>query len=269
MISEPTRRPVITLLTDFGSGDYYAGAMKGVLLGICPEAQLIDISHEVVPYAISQAAFILSQGWACFPQGTVHVIVVDPGVGSSRRPILAEAGGHYFVAPDNGVLTMIFDAAPTCTVREITAARYFRQPVSQTFHGRDIFAPIAAHLAMGTPTAAFGPPINDYVRLRFSEGCVLHIDRFGNVVTSFASRDYPQPFRLRIGGQEISRITSSYAEAEPGQLFVIGGSAGYLEVSMNQGRAADELGIAVGAAVELVVPLSHGRGSEAVSEPRA
>ena len=144
---------VITLLTDFGSADHYAGAMKGVLLGICPDAQLVDISHEITPYAIAEAAFSLAQAWTCFPEGTVHLIVVDPGVGSSRRPILAEAAGHCFVAPDNGVLTMLYDAAPAHAVREITASRYFRQPVSRTFHGRDIFAPVAAPLANGLAAA--------------------------------------------------------------------------------------------------------------------
>src|SRR5580698_5609718 len=141
------KRPVITLLTDFGSADHYVGAMKGILLSICPDAQLVDISHEITPYAIAEAAFTLAQAWTCFPEGTVHLIVVDPGVGSARRPILAEAGGHYFVAPDNGVLTMLFASTAKHNAREITTARYFRKPVSQTFHGRDIFAPVAARLA--------------------------------------------------------------------------------------------------------------------------
>src|SRR5271155_4547567 len=122
------KRPVITLLTDFGTRDHYAGAMKGVILGICPNAQLVDISHEITPYAITEAAFTLAQAWRCFPKGTVHLIVVDPGVGSARRPILAEAAGHRFVAPDNGVLTMLFDMEAAHKVRGITASRFFREP---------------------------------------------------------------------------------------------------------------------------------------------
>jgi S-adenosyl-L-methionine hydrolase (adenosine-forming) len=242
---------IITLLTDFGAADYYTGAMKGVILGICPEAQLVDLSHEVAPYAIAQAAFLLAQAWQCFPKGTVHLIVVDPGVGSARRPILAEAAGHTFVAPDNGVLSMVFEAVLVYQVREITAGRYFRQPVSRTFHGRDIFAPVAAHLAAGVPAAEFGTPIDDPARLRFSSGCVLHIDRFGNIVTSFVAGEHPRPL-LKIGGRQIARVVSSYAEAAPGEVFVIAGSAGYLEVSMNRGSAAEELRTNVGDSLELI-----------------
>jgi S-adenosyl-L-methionine hydrolase (adenosine-forming) len=241
----------ITLLTDFGSADYYVAAMKGVILGIHPEAQLVDISHEIRPFAIPQAAFVLSQAWQHFPKGTVHLIVVDPGVGSARRPILAEAGGQRFVAPDNGVLTLVFDAIADHKVREITASRFFRQPVSQTFHGRDIFGPVAAHLAAGLPPARFGKRIDDYVRLPFSTGTVLHIDRFGNVVTTFRADDLRSPFSLRIGERRISRLATSYADVEPGRLFVIAGSAGFLEVSINQGSAAEALRVSAGAPVEL------------------
>ena len=136
--------------------------MKGVILGICPEARLVDISHEVTPYAITEAAYTLAQAWRCFPSGTIHLIVVDPGVGSARRPIVVEAAGHYFVAPDNGVLSMLYDAVPAHAVREISASDFFRQPVSRTFHGRDIFAPTAAHLATGVDPAEFGQIIEDY-----------------------------------------------------------------------------------------------------------
>src|SRR5579863_1874272 len=163
------KRPVITLLTDFGSADHYAGAMKGVMLGICPDAQLVDISHEIAPYAITEAALTLSLAWTCFPEGTVHLVVVDPGVGSARRPIAVAAAGHYFVAPDNGVLTILYDAVGVREVREITASRYFRRPVSRTFHGRDIFAPVAAHLANGLAPAEFGDAIEDYVQLGFAK----------------------------------------------------------------------------------------------------
>ncbi|HTA52640.1 MAG TPA: SAM-dependent chlorinase/fluorinase [Candidatus Acidoferrum sp.] len=243
--------PVITLLTDFGTADQYAGAMKGILLGICPDAQLVDISHEITPYAIAEAAFTLAQAWTCFPEGTVHLIVVDPGVGSARRPILAEAGGHYFVAPDNGVLTMLYDAVPAHQVREITASRYFRQPVSRTFHGRDIFAPVAAHLANGMGAAEFGDPIVNYLRLGFAgpartgektwTGTILKADRFGNLITNFDSKTWDrlavEAFEMRFGGRVVSRMASNYAEMKAEELFIIAGSAGYLEISMNRGNA--------------------------------
>jgi S-adenosylmethionine hydrolase len=262
------KRPVITLLTDFGSEDHYAGAMKGVLLGICRGAQLVDISHEITPYAITEAAFSLSQAWTCFPEGTVHLIVVDPGVGSARRPILAEAAGHHFVAPDNGVLTMVYDAVPAHEVREITVSRYFRHPVSGTFHGRDIFAPVAANLANGVDSAECGKRIEDYLRLTFArpirtgpntwEGTILKVDRFGNLITNFDcgtwQRLASEPFEMRVGAHAVSRIASNYAEMDTGELFAIAGSAGFLEVSINRGNAAKASGARSGDALELRLP---------------
>jgi S-adenosylmethionine hydrolase len=264
------KRPVITLLTDFGSVDHYAGAMKGVMLSICPDAQLVDISHEIRPYAITEASFTLAQSWRCFPKGTVHLVVVDPGVGSARRPILAEAGGHRFVAPDNGVLTMLFDSEIDHKVREIAAARYFRQPVSRTFHGRDVFAPVAAHLATGVAATRFGKRIDDYVRLSFArpvriapkrgsgvvlKGMVLKIDRFGNLITNFDSETGKQlarqPFEMRIRKHRTSTLASNYAAKAAGELFVIAGSAGFLEVSLNQASAAAVTGAQPGEPVDL------------------
>lgn len=257
------KRPVITLLTDFGGLDHYVGAMKGVMLGICPTAQMIDISHEVTPFAIPEGAYTLAQAWRCFPKGTVHLIVVDPGVGSARRPILAEAAGHRFIAPDNGVLTMVFAEAPNHKVRHITASRYFARAVSRTFHGRDIFAPVAAHVAAGLSPARAGKKISDYVRLDFGMpirkgpktflGSILKIDRFGNVITNFKTAEWlsRHPFAMRIGEQTICRLVSNYAEAQAGELFVIPGSAGYLEVSMNQASAAAALGARSGVSIEL------------------
>jgi S-adenosylmethionine hydrolase len=263
------RRPIITLLTDFGSTEHYVGAMKGVMLGICPEAHLIDISHEVTAYAIPEAGFTLAQAWGCFPNGTVHLIVVDPGVGSSRRPIVAEAGGHRFVAPDNGVLSMVLDAEPKHRVREITARKWFREPVSQTFHGRDIFAPVAAQIARGVAISEFGKRIDDCVRLPYSQpvqskpncwtGTVLKIDRFGNIVTNFdrnICRELAgRRFRIRTGsggGQRfVSRMFGTYAEAEDQEPFAIEGSSGYLEISCKQRSAAEILGAGAGSTVIL------------------
>jgi S-adenosylmethionine hydrolase len=257
--------PVVTLLTDFGARDHYAGAMKGVILGICPRAQLVDISHEITPYAISEAAFTLSQAWICFPPGTVHLVVVDPGVGSARRPIFVEAAGHRFVAPDNGILTMLYDAVPVHAVREITASRYFREPVSRTFHGRDIFAPVAAQLANGLAPAEVGPIIEDYLQLGFAKpihtvhktwaGTVLKADRFGNLITNFDSETWKalafELFELRAGTCVVTRMASNYAEVNEEEAFVIAGSAGFLEVSLNRGSAAETTGARPGDALEI------------------
>ncbi len=258
-------RPIITLLTDFGTSDHYVGAMKGVLLGIAPDAQLVDITHDIAPYAITETAFTLSQAWTCFAPGTVHLVVVDPGVGSTRRPILVEAGGHLFVAPDNGVLTMLYESVPAHEVREITAARFFRQPVSQTFHGRDIFSPVSAHLANGAAPGEFGNPIDDYVRLSFAKpapsgektwaGTILKIDRFGNLITNFDSRNWQhlaeQHFEMRIGWRTVSRLAANYAEMPPGELFAIAGSSGLIEISANQASAGQIVHARAGDAVEL------------------
>jgi S-adenosylmethionine hydrolase len=261
------RNPVISLLTDFGSADHYVAAMKGVILGICPKARLVDISHEITPYAVAEAGYTLAQAWRCFPAGTVHLVVVDPGVGSSRRPILAEADGHRFVAPDNGVLTMAIGGAAGVRVREITASRYFRKPVSQTFHGRDIFAPVAAHLAAGVPAAKFGRLVDDYVRLHGA--CprrvsarewaveVLKIDRFGNIVTNLDwdtwQRIVRGPFEVRIGAQKVSHLALSYAEGSEEEPFLIRGSAGYVEISINRGSAAEVLGVEAGSPIKLLL----------------
>lgn len=248
------KHPVISLLTDFGSSDHYVGTMKGVMADICPGAQLIDISHDIPAYAIAEGAFTLAQAWRYFPEGTVHLIVVDPGVGSSRRPIIAEAEGHRFVAPDNGVLTMVLDAVKNCRVREITASGFFRKPVSQTFHGRDIFAPAAAHLARGIAPARLGKRISDPVRADFSKpiqkgpkrwtGSILKIDRFGNLITNFDSESWRQlavmPFRMKIKKHSISRIAINYTVPDSAELFVIAGSSGYLEVSVKQRSARDQ-----------------------------
>jgi S-adenosylmethionine hydrolase len=236
-----------------------------VILEISPDARLVDISHEIPPYAITDAAFTLSQAWTCFPEGTVHLVVVDPGVGSSRRAIVVEAAGHRFVAPDNGVLSMIYEAVPDHQVREITAARFFRQPVSRTFHGRDIFAPVAAHLANGVPAAETGEPVVDYARAVFAKprqlgpgdwsGTVLKVDRFGNLITNFDSETWlpviGDAFELRAGKISVSCVASNYAGVESGGVFIIPGSAGFLEISANQRSAADIAEVRSGDAVEL------------------
>lgn len=256
--------PLITLLTDFGDRDHYVATMKGVILGICPNATLIDTTHEVSSYEVLEAAYLLSQTWPYYPKKTVHLVVVDPGVGSQRRPILAELEGQRFVAPDNGVLTPIL-VTEGCKVRHITNAKYFRPTISRTFHGRDVFAPVAAHLAAGLAPAKLGPLIQDALRLTLEApirsarrgwtGVILHVDHFGNIVTNIKLADFPQletqPFELAIGVRTVEQLARSYAEMPSGAVFAIIGSSGYLEISANQNSAAKMLGCETGAPVEL------------------
>ncbi|HSW49811.1 MAG TPA: SAM-dependent chlorinase/fluorinase [Bryobacteraceae bacterium] len=258
------RQPIVTLTTDFGLSDHFVGAMKGVILSLEPRARIVDISHTVTPYSIAEAAFVLWQAYACFPRGTVHVVVVDPGVGSARRALLVEAAGQYFLAPDNGVLSMIL-AREKHKVRAITAERYFRRPVSRTFHGRDIFAPVAAHLARGVAPARFGRLISDYARGEFAKpvpagesgwkGTVLKADRFGNLITNFPSEGHAGlrtgEFEMRAGRRRITRCVSSYSEGRRGELIVIAGSSELLEIAVNQGSAAKLTGLAAGSPVQL------------------
>jgi S-adenosylmethionine hydrolase len=258
--------PIITLTTDFGLTDHFVGAMKGVILGIEPAAQVIDISHGVQPYEIADGAFTISQAYRYFPQKTIHVVVVDPGVGSARRPLLAEMAGQYFVAPDNGVLSMIF-AREQAKVRHITGERYFLHPVSRTFHGRDVFSPVAAHLAAGASPAKFGKRIEDYLRAYFEKptqtgkhtwtGTILKADHFGNLATNFHSDQFPSirthAFSLKAGLQQITRLALTFSECAPGELSVIVGSSGYLELAASQDSAARILGCGAGAPVELTL----------------
>jgi S-adenosylmethionine hydrolase len=218
--------------------------MKGVMLGIAPDARLVDISHEVEPYQIAQAGYLLSQSWRYFPKGTTHVAVVDPGVGSARRAIVAEAEGHRFVLPDNGLLSLA--GVEPDKVRAITEPTYMRHPVSRTFHGRDIFAPAAAHINSRVAFEFAGGPISDWIRLPRPENQVLHVDRFGNIVTSFRSAA-----PLIVGGKRISQFSANYADADRSEPFLIEGSGGYVEISMREASAAAALQVRVGDPVAL------------------
>jgi len=260
------RKPIVTLTTDFGTTDHFAAVMKGVILGICPSATLIDISHEIQPFEITEGAFVISQAYRFFPKKTIHVVVVDPGVGTTRRPLLMEAGGQYFIGPDNGVFSMVFTREKH-KVREITSESFFLKPVSQTFHGRDVFAPVAAHLAKGATPAQFGKPVIDYLRMNLEHpprtgkrtwtGLILKIDRFGNLITNLHSDEFPdihlRAFEMQVGVQKVSRITRTFADAGLGEVFILVGSSGYLEVVANQASAARLLGCGTGAPVELSI----------------
>jgi S-adenosyl-L-methionine hydrolase (adenosine-forming) len=245
-------RPVLTLTTDFGLADHYVSAMKGVILGIAPNAQIVDISHEVRPFAIEQGAYLIAQSFPYFPKNAVHVVVVDPGVGSSRRAIVIEAAGQYFVGPDNGVFSMVM-ARERHRARAISNEKYFHHPVSRTFHGRDVFAPAAAHIASGVSAARIGRLISDPVSLDLSRPRVLHIDRFGNIVTSLRAQDFgARPRFVQIKSTRVTSAAVHYSEFDPGALFTIEGSSGYIEISMNQGSAAERVGCHAGDDVNFV-----------------
>jgi S-adenosylmethionine hydrolase len=255
--------PVITLLTDFGTVDYFAGAAKGAILSVNPLAVIADITHEIPPQDLEAAAFTLFAYCKTFPAGTIHVAVVDPGVGSTRRPIIVSAGEQFFVGPDNGIFTYIYDCEPSHRTFHVTAEKYFRQPTSTTFHGRDIFAPVAASLSKGVKPEAFGPAITDEVRLETSlipvvqnngkvEGRIIHIDRFGNCITNI-TRDVleDQPSMLLVKEKHIENFRNFYGESSGTELFAIWGSAGFLEIAVNGGSAALTLGAKRGEAVIL------------------
>jgi S-adenosylmethionine hydrolase len=259
---------IITLLTDFGTEDYFVGAIKGVILTRSPGAVIVDITHAIPPQDVRAGTFMLSAVYDNFPTGSIHLAVVDPGVGSNRRPILVEAAGHRFVGPDNGLFSMILDRVPDGNVRHVTNTAYFLPNPSSTFHGRDIFAPVAAALAQGLRPEELGPIIQDPTRFEFAEceslvdgsmaGRIIHIDHFGNCVTNF-DRDRLQhlltarSFRLRVKEYEIHQLSRTYSEATAGEPFVVIGSAGFLEISARCSSAARELKITVGDPVNLMV----------------
>ncbi len=261
-------RAIITLTTDFGLTEPFVGIMKGVILSINPEAETIDISHGVSSHDILDGALTFAQSHRYFPSGTIHVVVVDPGVGSSRRPILVRTSTAKFVAPDNGVLSLAFEDEEILEVRHITADHYFLKPVSHTFHGRDVFAPVAAWLSKGTEPGNFGEIIHDYMRLALPKprrvnknqilGMVLRVDKFGDVMTNIAPADVPElfsarpaAFKLRIDDHEITRLETSYAEGRLAEPFAILGSAGFLEVAVTRDSAARMLNVSRGAEVRL------------------
>jgi len=262
--------PIVTLTSDFGLNDHFVGTMKGVILNIAPEAKIIDICHSVQPFDILDGALTIAQAYSYFPAGTIHVVVVDPGVGSARRPLMVSTERHYLVAPDNGVLSLILDREERVKVRHITMQHYFLQPVSNTFHGRDVFAPVAGYLAKGVDGEKLGDQISDYVRFsaprpkaageKTMRGVILKVDRFGNLVTNFTLQDVPAlfqtpplPFKIVIGNREITELHNTYSEALPNELFAILGSMGYVEIAASRTSAAQLLGVGKGTEVHIVL----------------
>ncbi|MBI1750577.1 MAG: SAM-dependent chlorinase/fluorinase [Acidobacteria bacterium] len=259
--------PIITLTTDYGTSDHLVGVMKGTILKINPETTIVDISHSVMPFDILDGALTIGQAYRHFPPKTIHVVVVDPGVGSQRRPILVTGDQHYFVAPDNGVLSMVYECEPKVTVRHITAEHYFLNPVSNTFHGRDIFGPVAAWLGKNWQTPSFGEEVSDYVRFSLPKpkvanntikGVVLKVDNFGNLITNLTPEDVPQVvagtnFKITVGAREIDKLAQTYAHGAPGEVLALIGSSGFLEISVNKGHAARALSMQRGAEVTIVL----------------
>jgi S-adenosylmethionine hydrolase len=253
-----TQPAIITLTTDFGLDDHFVGTMKGVMLNINPAIQFADICHQISSYDVLDGALTLALSYSYFPLGTIHLVVVDPGVGSARRPIVAQSQRYKFVAPDNGVLSLIYQREPGLEVRHATAERYFLHPVSNTFHGRDIFAPLAGWLSNGIGLEQFGGIVTDCVKLNLPkprranhgqvEGIVMKIDKFGNLITNVAPDDVPElfsaaslPFRITVQEHKITRLYSSYSMGRASELFAILGSSGYLEICRNLGSAASAL----------------------------
>jgi S-adenosylmethionine hydrolase len=253
-----TDRPIITLLTDFGWGDGYIGAMKGVILRINPDCRIVDLAHEISPHDVMGAALILGQTYPFFPSGTIHVAVVDPGVGGSRRPLVLETDGYRFVGPDNGCFTFVLKRQKEIEAYELTEERFCLPRVSHTFHGRDIFAPVAAHLSAGVPPAAMGSPvaIADLTSLAIPDpvaeretlqGEVIGVDSFGNLVTNI-SQDAMGAFapdgvvEIEIGGERIRGLRSSYEEGRKAEIIALWGSAGLLEISLKEQNLHRERG---------------------------
>ena len=249
----PRFPPIITLTTDFGLADHYVGTMKGVLLSRCPDARVVDISHDVPPFSVHAGAYAMDQAAPYFPSGTVHVIVIDPGVGTPRKALLVEALEQYFIAPGNGILSMIYARDRGPKTHEIVNRDLWLPVLSHTFHGRDIFAPVAAALASGAARPAdVGPLISEIQLLtdlepeeivpRFWRGTVLSIDRFGNVITNFSVAAFRQittsPFTIRVTETDISRFRPTFAGAPRGLCFAYFGSSRYIELGMDQDSAA-------------------------------
>ncbi|MCI0889133.1 MAG: SAM-dependent chlorinase/fluorinase [Chloroflexi bacterium] len=277
-------RSIITLTTDFGLADGFVGAMKGVILGISPDAAIVDITHEVPPQDVRAGAYALDAAWDAFPHGTVHVAVVDPGVGTDRLPIAACGPGATFVGPDNGTLSYLLaragarpESAPFVpasvtlpdgwTAYHLTERAYWREPLSSTFHGRDIFAPVAAHLSAGVAPSALGPRLTHVTAFAVPvaveadgriEGCVQHVDRYGNLVTNIPEALLSAAgggLTVDIGGREIAGLSGSF-QGEAALVAVIG-SGGWLEIAVPNGSAARELGAGIGD--EVVVRLEPSR----------
>jgi S-adenosylmethionine hydrolase len=264
------QRPIVALLTDFGGQDHYAGAVRGAVLAACPEATLVDIAHDLEAHDVLGGAYALCAAYPAFPAGAVFVAVVDPGVGSARRGLAVEAGGYRFVGPDNGILSLMLAEQPGARVHELTNRGLFRYEVAATFHARDVFAPVAGHLAQGSPLELVGPPVSDPVRLELEAvgrpaagewlTRVLHVDRFGNLTTHLDRRAMDE-ILAEVGG-DATRLVAlvegavvpfvhTYSDVPEGEACALLGGSGRLEIAVHRGSAARVLGAGKGAPVRL------------------
>lgn len=259
--------PIITLITDFGTDGPFVGSMKGAILRINPRAHIIDITHGINAFDLLDAAFLVSCSYSYFPKNTVHCIVVDPGVGTQRRPVLAVSKDYFFVAPDNGVLSYIYEKEAIEEVVHLTQERFFNKQISNTFHARDIFAPVSAWLAKGVEPKALGPRIEDFIRLYIPKAYlsedrkriyaqVIYVDLFGNLLTNITNglieKNSIEDFRIMVKDICIDRFCSAYEDVEEGDFGAILGSQGYLELFASKGSLARTTGIKKGTKVELV-----------------
>lgn len=257
---------IVTLTTDFGISEHYVGAIKGVVYSVNPTALIVDICNSVNSYDLLDGALTVAQAYSYYPPNTLHVVIVDPGVGTARRPILANTGKHLFLAPDNGILSLVYEREESVSVRHVTAQHYFLQPISNTFHGRDVFAPVAGWLSKGVDVEKFGEIVTDFVRFtapkpkpvgdNLFKGIVIKVDKFGNLVTNITPRDLPQlftpdppTFKILVGKAEITKMKATYADGAPGEVFGVLGSMGYLEIVTNRGSAQNTIGAGKGSEV--------------------
>ena len=258
--------PIITLTTDYGTNDHLVGVLKGVILKINPEVTLVDITHGVTPFDLLDGALAIASAYPHFPPRTIHVVVVDPGVGTERRPLLVSGQNQYFVAPDNGVLSGVFEKEANFMVRNLTSEHYFLHPVSKTFHGRDVFAPVAAWLSKNWQPGSMGEEISDFKRLALPrpkeadgllKGVVLKVDSFGNLVTNFRAEDLAADavekgeVKLQVANQAVTRLVPTFANGGAGEPVAYVGSSGYVEIAVNRGNASKTLGTGRGTPVVL------------------
>jgi hypothetical protein len=262
-----TSFPIITLSTDFGLEDPYVGVMKGVMLGINPRALLVDLTHSLSHHGLLEAAYVLHINYPYFPPGTIHLAVVDPGVGGGRRLLTIQDRDDFWVGPDNGILSLVLKNHPEAEVFQLVNTDYFLTPLSRTFHGRDIMAPAAAHLSLGIPASEMGRKITDPVMLDFPEprifgngmiGQVLWADHFGNLITNISQKmisnlNRSSELRITVGRLAIAGVRQTYSQVPPGQFLALIGSMGYLEIACNLGRASDLLGFKEGEGMKVEV----------------
>jgi len=258
--------PIITLTTDYGTNDHLVGMLKGVILRINPDVQIVDITHGVTPFDLLDGATVIANAYPFFPPRTIHVVVVDPGVGTERRPLIVSGQNQYFLAPDNGVLSGVFEKEQNFLVRHLTAEHYFLHPVSKTFHGRDVFAPVAGWLSKNWQPGSMGEEITDFKRFALPrpkeadgllKGVVLKVDSFGNLITNFRGEDLPAAaiekgaINLQVGTHAISKLVPTFANGNAGEAIAYVGSSGNLEIGVNKGSASKTLGVGRGAPVLL------------------